>query len=64
MGEVFRADDTQLGRQVAIKFLADGAANEGRALERLYREAHYDARRRINVVLNWHEELKERVPVP
>ena len=24
----------------------------------------YDARQRINVVLNWHEELKDRVPVP
>ena len=35
MGEVFLADDTQLGRQVAIKFLADGTANEGRALDRL-----------------------------
>ena len=39
MGEVFLAEDTQLGRQVAIKFLADGATNDGRALERLYREA-------------------------
>ena len=39
MGEVFLADDMQLARKVAIKFLADGAANEGRALERLYREA-------------------------
>ena len=39
MGEVFLADDTQLGRKVAIKFLADGAANDGRALKRLYREA-------------------------
>ena len=39
MGEVFLADDTQLGRQVAIKFLADGATNDTRALERLYREA-------------------------
>ena len=39
MGEVFLADDTQLGRQVAIKFLSDGAADDGRALDRLYREA-------------------------
>ena len=39
MGEVFLADDTQLGRQVAIKFLADGATNDDKALDRLYREA-------------------------
>ena len=32
MSEVFLADDTQLGRQVAIKFLADGATNDSRAL--------------------------------
>ena len=39
MGEVFLADDTQLGRKVAIKFLADGATNDEKALDRLYREA-------------------------
>ena len=41
MGEVFLADDTQLGRKVAIKFISDkvDAADDDRALERLYREA-------------------------
>ena len=39
MGEVFLAEDTQLGRKVAIKFVSEGAGADERALERLYREA-------------------------
>ena len=39
MGEVFLADDTQLGRKVAIKFLAEALESDTTARERLYREA-------------------------
>ena len=39
MGEVFLADDTQLGRKVAIKFLAEALEADETARERLHREA-------------------------
>ena len=39
MGEVFLADDTQLGRKVAIKFLTEALEKDQTARERLHREA-------------------------
>ncbi len=79
MGEVFRARDTQLDRDVAIKTLPDAFAGDADRLMRFERAAKslatlnhphiaqihsVEQSGAIRAMVNWFEDLKARLPVP
>ena len=60
MGEVYRATDSRLKRQVAVKILPSGVAADPERLARFQREMERPITT-LDIVLNWGEELR-RVP--
>ena len=59
MGEVYRAEDTTLGRHVALKFLAAHLLNDDEAKQRFLREARAAAAVRHPNICHVHEVAKE-----
>ena len=53
MGEVYRATDTKLEGEVALKVLPPVFANDSQRMARFEREA-------VNIVLNWFDEVRRR----
>ena len=63
MGEVYRARDTKLGREVAIKVLGDAMARDPTALARFTREAHaVAALNHPHIVTIFSTEEADRIP--
>lgn len=63
MGEVCRATDSKLGREVALKVLPEAFAADEQPMQRFRREAQGEEKRdKITMIENFFDELRRIAP--